>query len=185
MLIDQPFERTTLPLCWFTGLPSREGINGTGFGDLMVSWQEQVDRGMYKHQRALNEYGYQRLFVEKGKDTAVEGMVSNGVRVIELDSVPKDMPRWHEPQVVSKTRHRQHQYDHVDEACPHTASIRCSPVEATELGANASGTAQQEEFNRTEDRFTTFVDQYNRFRLRLAEELLNLLDDVIKFDKDF
>jgi hypothetical protein len=182
------FSRTTLPVQWFEPLPSATGgIHGTGYGHLILSWQEALDRSMYKMQRALDLYGHIRILVPKGTISGQmkTAMATKGIVFIEVDgAVPSGVPKVYDPQVVRKEDVEN--VERILELSSSTYGInQMMSRGASQLGANASGQALQEEYYRTLDRFTGLLLNWQAFRIRMGGELLNQLDDVLTHVPDY
>jgi hypothetical protein len=187
VVIDQDFMRPTLPVVWLLPDPAAEGIEGTGFGHLMVAFQEVIDRLMLRIQRSLDRYGWIKILTSRTPAGAAnkKRMAEENVAYLEIDgAMPGGKPLIIDQQVV-----RPEDVAQVSRMMEMAGSVYgTNPMMqrgATQLGANASGQALQEEFYRGLDRFTPMVEAFYMFKLRLAEELLHLVDDVRQMDPDF
>lgn len=187
LVLDVPFKRARIPVETFAPMPMDEGIWGTGLGHLMIPWQEALDRSMFKIQRCLDKYGHIRIVVPAGSMSGPQkvAMSTAGVTIIETDTaLPNGVPQIYDPQVV-----RKEDLDHVQrilEMSQTTYGINSMMTHgASQLGANASGQALQDEHYRSLDRWSDVVKNWQEFRIRLAQQMLWLVDDVLQYDKKF
>jgi hypothetical protein len=187
LVLDMPFKRARIPVETFAPMPMDEGIWGAGLGHLIVPWQEALDRAFFKVQRALDKYGHIRIVVPAGSVSGATkaAMSTQGVTIIETDtSLPNGVPQIYDPQVV-----RKEDLEHIERILnlsQTTYGINAMMSRgASQLGANASGQALQEEHYRSLDRWSDVVKNWQEFRLRLAEQMLWLVDDVLQTNKKF
>ena len=185
--MDTKTTKTTLPVVWFSGQPDDEGIYGQGFGHVMRSWQQMVDHSYWKIQRLQRDFGWPRLPVREAMMPQTKAFTKRDVSIIRI---PDDMPAGPElagfikPEPVPE-------FDIVWADRLISQSQTMEGINAmlaqggTRLGANASGQALQEEHYRSLDRFTPLVNSYARFRLRLASECLDLMDDVLALNPKY
>lgn len=185
--MDRPTSKPTLPVVWFSGQPDDEGIEGIGFGHVMRTWQEGIDYAYWKVQKLQRDHGWPKLPLNDAMLGQAKAWNKRDASVLR---VPDDTPRevfaagFLHPSPVDE-------FDIVWADRMMEQSQRIEGINAmmaqggTRLGANASGQALQEEHYRSLDRFTPLVNSYARFRLRLAEECLHLMDDVLALNPSY
>lgn len=185
--MDRPTSKTTLPVVWFSGQPDDEGIHGVAFGHVMRAWQEGIDHAYWKIQRLQRDYGWPRLPVRTSMMGQLKSMNKRDVSVLEIpDDAPQGpgLGQFLKPEPVPE-------FDIVwaDRLIAQSQTIEginaMMAQGGSRLGANASGQALQEEHYRSLDRFTPLVNSFARFRLRLAEECLHLMDDVLALNPSY
>ena len=180
--INRHFERTTLPVVPIVLQPGMEGLTGIGSGHQSLPYQMQIDLSMGKNQRALEKYGHLRLVVPVADDAAVRAWKTAGVTVHVANGLPE--PKFLDPQTL-----RPEDAEHAREMMALAESVQginsAMSRGTTDLGANASGAAQREEYARTNDRFVDQVANWHAARVRLATETMHLLDDVLQVDREF
>lgn len=177
-LLDREYTRTGYPWAWWTPYPADEGLGGTSWGHLLTIWQEAIDRGMFKIQRALDRYGHIRIYMRKSATVDRERWLRSGIEIIDLED-------WYdEPRVDSPSVIRAEDLAWIErlEAMARTryGINQMMQQGASQLGAGASGVALYEEAERSEDRLSDVYERFQDFRVRVAEIVLDLIMDAVQ-----
>lgn len=181
--IDKTFERTTLPVCWWSPFPADEGIDGCGLGQVFLPWQESADRSLFKIQRTMDKYGHAKVIVQKGAIQNIESFLQAGITIVPVDG-------WDEkPQLVQPNALSQEDLVWIDRCMSMAKSVHgindMMSQGLSQRGAGASGVAMLEETERQLDRVNDVREEMEGFYIRTGRETLHAIDDACAADPSF
>lgn len=183
VVIDRPFPRTTLPICWWSPYPPIEGLVGSGYATLLVETQRALDFAMRRLQNRVEKLGWAKLGIgQQVNEEAIENYAAEEITVIRLpgtqDIIQIDTQALstHDIQWIETLTGWTASFYGINEALASGASNR---------GASASGLAMYEESDRQIDRLSDIYESWQNFRLRVAQETLNAIEDAVRQDPKF
>lgn len=183
VVIDTAFPRTTLPVCWYSPYPPIEGVVGSGYATLLVEAQRALDLSMKRLQNRIEKLGWAKIGIGGNvNEEMIENYVAEEITVVRLPG--QDAPfqidtaalSTHDIEWVNLLSQWTAQFYGINEALSFGASNR---------GATASGVAMYEEADRQIDRLSDIYEATQIFRLRVATETLNAIDDALRVDPKF
>lgn len=185
VILDDVFKRSTLPVVWFCPFPPEEGcgIVGGGIADQLVEKQRAIDFSMSRIQNRIEKMGWTKVGIPTTMtEEAIENYVAEEITVVRLPGADKPIELGHNPL-------SQHDLLWVS-SCVNDAASDLGLNEplargASNRGANASGLAMYEEYDRQIDRLSSINNSWRYFVLRFAEESLNCIEDAIRIDEKF
>lgn len=185
VLMDCEFARTTLPIVPFSPWPPEEGLVGVGFAAQIWQTQREIDYHWGRVSETSQRVGWTKVITPKGtlNEEAIAAFAARQITVIPegADERPVVIPPT--PGIIEAD------LNYIQTLKDSTAQTEgINQVLAggqTQLGSGASGVALAEEADRQVDRMSDVYENWGVFRLGVARELLNAIEDAVRMDGSF
>lgn len=184
LAIDTIYPRSKLPIVWWSPYPAKQGgIVGSGYAVLLLEIQRALDFSMARAQNRMEKMGWAKVGLPMSvNEEVIENYVAEEITAVRLPGTTA--PFLFEANPISEGDmmwidgliNRSSQLYGVNQAIASGGS---------DSGANASAVSKYEDTDRQIDRFTDIYHSWRLFRLRLAEEMLNTIEDAVRVDPDF
>jgi hypothetical protein len=185
VLVDRPFGRSTLPICYWSPYPAETGgIVGVGLASTLVETQRSIDFSMHRAQDRNESMGWPKVLIPSGTpQTVKDNLQAQGIGFVPIPSM--DGP----PVVLDMPALSQHDIAWIQflvQASGEDQGIADAIASGgTTRGANASGTAMFEELERALGRVSDIFEAWSLFSLSLGRETLGAIEDACRYDKAF
>ena len=185
VLFDRPFNRTTLPLVWFSPWPPDDGIVGVGYAAQVFQVQRAMDYHWHRIEKTSEQVRWTNILVPSGavNDEQIENFAEQNINVIAgaADDNPVVVPP--PPGLLNGDIEY---LNYLRETSANVTGVnQVLAGGQTQLGAGASGVALAEEADRQVDRMSDVYENWSSFRLDVARELLHAIEDAVRMDGSF